>query len=76
MKRTLLDLKPGKIGIVQQFADLEATCKLITMGLIPNARVEVIRKAPFGGALYVKLENHIIGMRNIEASSVEIEILE
>jgi ferrous iron transport protein A len=75
-KITLKDLKPGQIGIIKQFSDLEATCKLITMGLIPNVRVEVLRKAPFGGGLYVKLDNHNIGMRSSEAASVEIEIVQ
>ncbi len=75
MKSTILDLKTGQIALVKQFSDFEATCKLLTMGLVPNARVELIRKSPFGGAFYVKLDNHIIGMRAVEAASVEIEIL-
>jgi ferrous iron transport protein A len=74
-KSTILDLKKGQLALVKQFVDFEATCKLLTMGLVPNAKVELIRKAPFGGALYIKLENHIIGMREVEAASVEIEIL-
>jgi ferrous iron transport protein A len=75
VKSTIIDLKLGQTALVKQFSDLEATCKLLTMGLVPNARVELIRKAPFGGALYIKLDNHIIGMREIEAACVEIEIL-
>ncbi len=75
MKFTIIDLKIGQYALVKQFADFEATCKLLTMGLIPNAKVELIRKSPMGGALYIKINNHIIGMREIEAASVEIEIL-
>jgi Fe2+ transport system protein FeoA len=45
------------------------------MGLLPNARVELIRKAPFGGALYIRMQNHLIAMRENEAASVEIEIV-
>ncbi|MFM2394930.1 MAG: hypothetical protein RLZZ546_2913 [Bacteroidota bacterium] len=75
MKFTIKDLKEGQQGLVKQFSDLEATCKLLTMGLVPNAKVEVIRKAPFGGGMYVKVDDHLIGMRNIEAASVEIEKL-
>jgi ferrous iron transport protein A len=75
LKKTILDLKKGEVGIIKQFSDFDATCKLLTMGLVPNARVTVVRKSPFGGALYIKLENHMIGMRKIEAASVEIEIV-
>ncbi|HMS97099.1 MAG: ferrous iron transport protein A [Saprospiraceae bacterium] len=75
MKKTILDLKVGQYALVRQFADFEATCKLLTMGLLPNARVELIRKAPFGGALYIRMQNHLIAMRENEAASVEIEIV-
>lgn len=75
LKSTILDLKIGQYALIKQFADFEATCKLLTMGLIPNAKVELIRKAPLGGALYIKMNNHIIGMREVEAASVEIDIL-
>jgi ferrous iron transport protein A len=75
LKKTILDLKIGEVGIVKQFSDFEATCKLLTMGLIPNARVILVRKSPFGGALYIQLEDHMLGMRNMEAASVEIEIV-
>jgi ferrous iron transport protein A len=75
LKKTILDLKKGEVGIIKQFSDFDATCKLLTMGLVPNARVTVVRKSPFGGALYIKLENHMIGMRKVEAASVEIEIV-
>jgi ferrous iron transport protein A len=75
LKKTILDLKIGEVGVVKQFSDFEATCKLLTMGLVPNARVSLVRKAPFGGALYIKLEDHMLGMRKIEAASVEIEIV-
>jgi ferrous iron transport protein A len=75
VKKTILDLKVGQYALVRQFADFEATCKLLTMGLLPNARVELIRKAPFGGALYIRMQNHLIAMRENEAASVEIEIV-
>ncbi len=75
MKKTILDLKVGQYALVRRFADFEATCKLLTMGLLPNARVELIRKAPFGGALYIRMQNHLIAMRENEAASVEIEIV-
>jgi ferrous iron transport protein A len=73
--KTLLQLKPGEVAIVKHFADLEATCKLLTLGIVPNAKIEVVRKSPFGGAIYVKLENNFVAMRESEAASVEIEML-
>jgi ferrous iron transport protein A len=76
LKSTIKDLQKGQNAVVKQYFDLQATCKLMTMGLVPNAKVEFIRKGPFGGAYYVKVDGHIIGMRENEASSVEIEIYE
>ncbi|MFN8320459.1 MAG: FeoA family protein [Saprospiraceae bacterium] len=75
MKTTILDLKVGQNALIRQFADFDATCKLLTMGLLPNSRVELVRKAPFGGALYIRMQNHLIAMRENEAASVEIEVL-
>lgn len=72
---TILQLKVGQVAKVKKFHDLEATCKLISLGLVPNVRVEVIRKAPFGGALFVKIDHQYLAMRESEAASVEIEVL-
>lgn len=75
MSLTIYDLKVGQSAIIKQFFDLDATCKLISMGFIPNARIEVVRKVPFGGALYIKVDNQFIAMRRSEAQNVEIVLV-
>lgn len=75
MNSSIVDLNSGETGIIRYFHDEHATCKLISMGLAPNVRVEVIRKAPFGGTLYIKADKMYMALREEEAASIEIEVV-
>jgi Fe2+ transport system protein FeoA len=46
------------------------------MGIIPKVKIELVRKAPFGGAYILKInEQHYLAIRESEAAIVEIDIL-
>ena len=63
-------LKPGKSGTIQSFSDEETACKMMSMGILPGSTVKMIRKAPFGGAVYIKADNQQFAIRNKEAACV------
>jgi len=71
--RTIIDLKKGETAIVKQFDNESLSCKLLTMGVLPDAKITLVRKAPFGGAYYLKLNGLNIAVRRNEAASIIIK---
>ncbi len=47
--------------------------KLLSMGIVPGARVEVARVAPLGDPIAVRTSGHDLSLRLSEAKTVEIE---
>lgn len=73
IKRTVLSLKTGEWAYIHSLQELDFTCKLMTLGILPKAKVMVVRKAPFGGALYLKINDQLVAMREEEAAQVLLE---
>jgi DtxR family Mn-dependent transcriptional regulator len=71
----LSDLEPGAKGTIRQVSngDAEVLRYLGTRGLIPDAPVEVMDKAPFDGPLMIRVGNadHVLGRRL--ASHIQVE---
>ncbi len=72
MSKNLLDLKLGEVGYIKALDREELTSKILSLGLLPNSKVQLIRRAPFGGALYVKVNEHILGIRPEEAIQIKL----
>lgn len=62
--------KPGTAGIVAQFTNEQIGSKLLAMGILPGSRLEVVREAPFGGGLVVKVDNNYLALRKQEAACI------
>lgn len=75
MFNSVLHLSIGESAVIKKIHDLDATCKLISLGLVPDVIIQVIRKAPLGGALFVKVDHQFLAIRESEAACVEIEIV-
>ncbi len=71
--QTLATLKPGESGSVTLLDEGSYTCKLLNLGLLPLAKVTMVRKSPFGGAYYIKLERHQLAVREEEARTIYID---
>jgi Fe2+ transport system protein FeoA len=48
------------------------TCRLMEMGLIEGARVEVLGRAPLGDPLHLRLGDYELSLRREEAQLVDI----
>ncbi|MCZ2101312.1 MAG: ferrous iron transport protein A [Chitinophagales bacterium] len=72
-RKTLLALQPGETGLVALLEENDFISKLMALGILPNTRVKMVRKAPFGKVFYVKLDDHQIAIREAEANTVIIE---
>ncbi|MEO0337776.1 MAG: FeoA family protein [Bacteroidota bacterium] len=63
-------LKKGAKGIVTEISDEQAAGRMMAMGILIGSEVTMIRKSPFGGACYVKVDNLLIALRKTEANSI------
>jgi len=68
--RQIANLKRGQTGQVSHFTDERIASKLMAMGLLPGSKMQLMRKAPFGGGCYIKADNIVIALRQREAASV------
>jgi ferrous iron transport protein A len=72
--RTLSQLSPGERGKVTKVAgDAEAARRLMEMGLMRGTTVEVVRRAPLGDPLEVKVRGFMLTLRRAEAEHIEVE---
>ncbi|AZQ61047.1 ferrous iron transport protein A [Flammeovirga pectinis] len=60
----------GSIGIIKEFQDKIVGSRLIDLGLFPGKKIRVLRKAPFGGALYIKSDQQAFALGLHEAKTV------
>lgn len=68
--KELIALEPGQSATIRSFSDEATACKLMSMGILPGSSIKMIRKAPFGGAFYVKADNQQFAIRNSEAACI------
>ena len=72
--RTLSEMTPGERGTVAKVAgDAEAARRLMEMGLMRGTTVEVIRVAPLGDPLEVRVRGFMLTLRRAEAEHIEVE---
>jgi ferrous iron transport protein A len=70
---TLLSQKkePGLCKVVQ-ITGLQAS-RLLEMGITPGINLKVIRTAPLGFPIEVKVRGYLLSLREAEAQCIEIE---
>ena len=72
--RTLAELVPGDRGKVAKVAgEPEAARRLMEMGLMRGTAIEVVRMAPLGDPLEVKVRGFMLTLRRAEAEHIEVE---
>ncbi len=70
---TLADVPPGAAARVTAVAD-DAPTRVLEMGVLPGVRVEVVRLAPLGDPMDVRVRGFHLSLRRAEAASVTVEI--
>jgi ferrous iron transport protein A len=72
--KKLSDLSPGDRGRVTKMGgDADALRRLMEMGLMRGTTVEVVRRAPLGDPLEVKVRGFMLTLRRSEAEHIEVE---
>ena len=72
--RALSALSAGERGrVVKIDGDQDAVQRLMDLGLIRGTTVEVVRRAPLGDPLEVKLRGFMLTLRRSEAEHITVE---
>ena len=72
----LSQLKIGEKGKVLALNNPEKIKKrLENIGLTAGTRVVVIRKAPFGDPLEIKVRDFYLALRKVDADRIQVELL-
>jgi ferrous iron transport protein A len=70
---TLTELPVGEFGKVISVRENGAiTRRLMEMGVVPGVAVKVIKAAPFGDPLEVRVRGYSLALRKNEAAAIEV----
>ncbi|GAB6156268.1 ferrous iron transport protein A [Desulfosporosinus burensis] len=73
MERFLGDLKTGEWARVERIDGGGALRRrMMDMGIVPGVELEVVRQAPFGGPLQVRLKGYYLAMRRAECAKIAV----
>ena len=73
-KTTLTKLTVGeKATVVSINGNSAITKRLMEMGVVPGVSVRVIKSAPFGDPLEVRVRGYHLAMRKSEADAIEVQ---
>jgi ferrous iron transport protein A len=71
MTASLADLRPGQAAeIVSIGCDRRVSRRLMEMGLLPGTRVRLIRQAPLGDPLELRVRGYSLSVRRAEATRI------
>ena len=72
--RTLDDLRPGEAGVIVRI-DREGSVarRLMELGLVPGTAVEVVRYAPLGDPMELRIRRIHISIRRREAARIHVK---
>jgi ferrous iron transport protein A len=74
LARTLSALEPGEKGKVTEIGgDADAVRRLMDLGLIRGTTLEMVRRAPLGDPLEVRLRGFMLTLRRSEAEHITVE---
>ena len=60
------------LNVTQVLVDGPLSCRLMEMGLIEGATVQVLRRAPLGDPMQVRLGDYELSLRNSEAKLINV----
>jgi len=73
-ERSLDRLEPGQRGVILRLdGDTGAVRRLMELGLVPGTRVEVLRRAPLGDPIELRLREIHLSLRRSEAAYIHVE---
>ena len=71
--RSLIDLNPGEVGIIDGFLDDTLSLKLLEMGCLPGQPIKYNFAAPLGDPICVSVAGYSLSLRLDEAVTISIQ---
>ena len=72
---TLRDVEIGKSAVVTAVGGEGALRQhFLDMGLIPGTRVEILRSAPLGDPIAVRLRSYNLALRKEDAAKIQVSV--
>jgi len=72
MSLKLADIKEPKTVRVVNIAGADAV-RILEMGITPGVELEILRMAPLGFPIEIKVRGYLLSLREAEAVCIEIE---
>ena len=67
------DLQPGESGIIKKVEGEDSLrLHLLDMGLIPGTKVEIIKRAPLGDPVELRLRGYELTLRREDAAHITV----
>ncbi|GAB7220652.1 FeoA family protein [Vibrio comitans] len=72
----LAELKIGQEATISSLKQLDGSTrkKLMVMGILPNTPVTLVRKAPMGDPLQVRVRDVSVAIRKSTAEQISVEV--
>ena len=75
MEKILSELKPKESGKVKKvYGDGVLHKRLLDMGVIKGVKIEVVKVAPLGDPLDIKVKGYHLTLRKQEAAQISVEV--
>jgi ferrous iron transport protein A len=71
-RKSVAQMRPGEVGIVEGFTDDHLSVKLMEMGCLPGAPVRFNFSAPFGDPICISVSGYELSLRLEEAATISI----
>jgi len=73
---TLKDLKPGQKGIIESLGKQSTLRKrIIDMGLTIDTEIKVVKLAPLGDPIEIKVRGYTLSLRQNEAAEIFVRLI-
>ena len=73
---SLSELKPGESATVKEYPlSGSAFLRLREMGMLPGTALKLIRRAPLGDPIEIKVRGYNLTLRKTEADHILVEVL-
>ena len=69
---TLSEAKTGMTVRIDSVGESKLKQRLMTMGVIPGTRVEILNSAPLGDPIALRLRSYNLAMRRDDAAQIEV----
>ncbi len=75
MFRALSELLPGEKGVVAKVIGCGSVHRrIIDMGVVPGTSIKVLKYAPLGDPIEIKVKGFNLSLRRSEAEMIQVEV--